>query len=182
MTFIRGTLGKPGPGPLAGAGMYRAFFGLRERPFDLTANPRFLYFSKGHREALSLLHYGIAGDKGITLLLGEAGTGKTTILRAACQQQSEPAVHAMHLADPVISRQELHEFIAYELRLPSSVASSKVAFLRGLHQALHERRTTGRHIALVDRRRRRPSRTICSRSSGCSRTSSRRPASCCRSS
>ena len=60
---------------------------LQERPFDLTANPRFLFLASGHREALSNLQYGVEANKGITLLLGEAGTGKTTLIRAALEQQ-----------------------------------------------------------------------------------------------
>ena len=62
-----------------GALMYEAFYGFRERPFDLVPNPRFLVMTSGHREALSNLEYGIASRKGITLLIGEAGLGKTTL-------------------------------------------------------------------------------------------------------
>ena len=63
--------------------MYEQFYGLNERPFDLTPNPRYLLRTPAHREALSTIEYGITGRKGITLLVGEAGTGKTTVLRAA---------------------------------------------------------------------------------------------------
>ena len=52
--------------------MYRRFYGLRERPFDLTPNPRYLVLTPGHREALSLFEYGIASRKGMTLLIGDA--------------------------------------------------------------------------------------------------------------
>ena len=48
--------------------MYETFYALQERPFDLTANPRFLFLASGHREALSNLQFGIEGNKGITLL------------------------------------------------------------------------------------------------------------------
>jgi len=129
--------------------MYKAFFGLRDRPFDLTSDPRFLFLSKGHREALSLLHYGIAGDKGITVLTGEAGTGKTTVLRAACQQQPDGAVQTLQLFNPLVSPRELQEFIVHELRLLPSVVETKIGFLRTLHQTLHERRARGRFTALV---------------------------------
>jgi DNA replication protein DnaC len=71
--------------------MYEAYYGLHERPFDLTANPRFLFLSSGHREALSNVQYGIDANKGITLLIGEAGTGKTHLASglciAACEQR-----------------------------------------------------------------------------------------------
>ena len=63
--------------------MYESFFGLRERPFELTPNPRFLFLTPRHREALSNLRYGLSSPRGITLLLGEAGTGKTTLVRSA---------------------------------------------------------------------------------------------------
>ena len=63
--------------------MYEEFYGLRERPFDLTPNPKFLVLTESHREVLLNLEYGIASRKGITLLIGEAGSGKTTVIRAA---------------------------------------------------------------------------------------------------
>ena len=59
--------------------MYEAFYGFRERPFDLTPNPRFLLLTGKHREALSNLQYGLTSRRGLTLLVGEAGTGKTTL-------------------------------------------------------------------------------------------------------
>ena len=62
--------------------MYEPFFGLRERPFDLLPNPRFLFLAGRHREAFSNLRYGLSGARGITLLIGEAGTGKTTLIHA----------------------------------------------------------------------------------------------------
>jgi general secretion pathway protein A len=55
--------------------MYETFFGLSERPFDLTPNPRYLVLTDAHREVLSNLEYGIGSRKGITLLVGEAGSG-----------------------------------------------------------------------------------------------------------
>ena len=67
--------------------MYEAFYGLRERPFDLTPNPRFLLMTPRHREALTTLEYGLTARTGIALLVGEAGTGKTTIVHAALQSQ-----------------------------------------------------------------------------------------------
>ena len=66
--------------------MYKSFFGLRERPFDLSPDPRFLYLAKRHREALSHLRYGLTTPRGFTLLLGEAGTGKTTLVTLRCSR------------------------------------------------------------------------------------------------
>ena len=61
--------------------MYEQFYGLAERPFDLTPNPRYLLLTPSHREALANLDYGISSRKGLIVLTGEAGTGKTTLLR-----------------------------------------------------------------------------------------------------
>ncbi|MBD1399558.1 XrtA/PEP-CTERM system-associated ATPase [Pelovirga terrestris] len=61
--------------------MYTKFFDLSAKPFDLLPNPQFLYLSKGHRKALSYLQYGVQERAGFSLLTGEVGSGKTTILR-----------------------------------------------------------------------------------------------------
>jgi general secretion pathway protein A len=59
--------------------MYQLYYGLRELPFELTANPKYLILTPSHREALSNLQYGLSSAKAVTLLIGEAGTGKTTL-------------------------------------------------------------------------------------------------------
>jgi general secretion pathway protein A len=62
--------------------MYETHFGLRLKPFAVTPNPRFLYPSRSHREALAALVYGVKHRRGFICLVGEVGTGKTTLLRA----------------------------------------------------------------------------------------------------
>ena len=81
--------------------MYERYYGLRERPFDLSPNPRFLCFTPQHREALVHLEYGLAGQSGLTVLLGEAGTGKTTLIRAALLS-SNSASTIVHLSNPTL--------------------------------------------------------------------------------
>ena len=61
--------------------MYREFYGLKELPFALTPDPRFIYFTPSHTEVMANLHYGIESGKGLVVVTGEVGTGKTTILR-----------------------------------------------------------------------------------------------------
>ena len=96
--------------------MYEAFFGLRERPFDLTPNPKFLVLTESHREVLLNLEYGIASRKGITLLIGEAGSGKTTVIRAAMERQPVK-VHCVHLHNPTLSKHEFNEMLAAQFGL-----------------------------------------------------------------
>ena len=73
--------------------MYQRFYGFQELPFDLTPNPKYLFFTKPHREALSNLQYGLFSAKSITLLIGEAGTGKTTLASRSIGFRSVPQCH-----------------------------------------------------------------------------------------
>ena len=66
--------------------MYTSFFGLNEKPFAITPDPRYLYLSERHAEALAHLAYGISEAGGFIQLTGEVGTGKTTVLRSLLQQ------------------------------------------------------------------------------------------------
>ena len=66
--------------------MYLTFYGLTEKPFNPTPDPRFLYMCPGHREALAQLQYGVQERKGFILLTGRVGTGKTTLLNALRQR------------------------------------------------------------------------------------------------
>ena len=66
--------------------MYRHYFGLQDSPFSIAPNPRYLYMSTRHREALAHLMYGIKSDGGFILLTGEVGTGKTTVCRCLLAQ------------------------------------------------------------------------------------------------
>src|SRR6188472_936213 len=108
--------------------MYEQFFGLRERPFDLTPSPRFVVLSASHREALLNLEYGIATRKGLTLLIGEAGSGKTTMVRTAIERQ--PArIHVVHLQNPTLSRSEFTHMLAARFGLSQEAHHSKTAML-----------------------------------------------------
>jgi len=128
--------------------MYRTFFGFETRPFDLTPNPKFLVLTEAHQEALSVLDYGIASRKGITLLLGEAGTGKTTLIRAAAARQ--PAhVHCVHLHNPALTRAEFVETLADHFALSDTAGSSKSALLRELELLLAERHARGEATVLI---------------------------------
>jgi general secretion pathway protein A len=121
--------------------MYEQFYGLAERPFDLTPNPRFLLLTALHREALSLVAYGIAAGKGIMVLLGEAGTGKTTVLRAASKEAKDCLF--IHIDNPRLEPAEFLELLAVHFELAPSAAKSKARFLvelRRLLQARHEER------------------------------------------
>jgi general secretion pathway protein A len=128
--------------------MYVRFYNLRERPFDLTPNPRFLVATEIHREALANLQYALAGRKGITLLVGEAGSGKTTVIRAAIEDQSE-ATHCVHLRNPALTRDEFVEMLAAQFGLSERARRSKTALLLELEELLRQRHAAEEATALV---------------------------------
>jgi general secretion pathway protein A len=128
--------------------MYESFYGFRERPFDLTPNPRFLVMTDVHREALSNLEYGIASRTGITLLVGDAGTGKTTLIRTALERQ--PArVHCVHLQNPALTRAEFVEMLAWRFDLSDRARESKTTLLLELEAVLRRRAEAGESTVLL---------------------------------
>ena len=129
--------------------MYTAFYGFRERPFDLTPSPRFLYMSGKHREALSNIHYGIFGSKGITLLVGEAGTGKTTLVKAALAKANESDACCVSLSNPTLTRAEFFEFLAAGFGLSLGAGQSKARFLLELQRLVATRQRAGHATALI---------------------------------
>src|ERR1700722_7288783 len=97
--------------------VYLEYYGLTEPPFAITPNPRFLYFSAKHREALNHLLYGIRERKGFVQLTGEVGAGKTTLCRALLEQLGAGFSTALIL-NPVLDGDQLVKAIAMELNLP----------------------------------------------------------------
>jgi len=128
--------------------MYESFFGFRERPFDLTPNPRLLVLTDGHREALSNLKYAIASRKGITLLLGEAGSGKTTLIRTAIEQQGS-SVYCVHIHNPALTRPEFVEMLAHKFGLSTEARTSKTAMLLEMEEMLRVRDDAGETSVLI---------------------------------
>lgn len=129
--------------------MYEQYFGLRERPFDLSPNPRFLFLGTKHREALVHLRYGLTGRPGLTLLLGEAGTGKTTLVKAALQAVTGRNAVIVHLSNPTLTRSEFYEYVACGFGFGAGAVASKTTFLRELEHALAANARDNKILALV---------------------------------
>ena len=117
--------------------MYESYYGLAERPFDLSPNPRFLCFTVQHREALAHLEYGLAGRPGITVIVGEAGTGKTTLVRKALQAAAGEAI-VVHLLNPTLTRAEFYEYLVNGFGFSGDAARSKTQFLLELQAHLDD--------------------------------------------
>ena len=96
--------------------MYNEYFGFKESPFSIAPDPRYLYMTPQHREALAHLVYGLNSEGGCILLTGEVGTGKTTVCRCLLEQIPEQARVALVL-NPRVSAIELLETICDELKI-----------------------------------------------------------------
>jgi len=124
--------------------MYERFYGLRERPFDLTPNPRYLLLTSKHREDLSNLEYGISARKGITVLTGEAGTGKTTLIRAAFVRADTECKGAAdswaYLKNPRLERSEFLELLAARFGVSTHPGQSPARSFGELERALAQNR------------------------------------------
>ena len=91
--------------------MYAEFYNLKEKPFNLTPSPRFLYLGESHGEALNMLKYGVMERKGFILLTGEIGTGKTTLIQALLSTLDD-SVLCIHLSNPLLSPGEFMDYLA----------------------------------------------------------------------
>lgn len=129
--------------------MYLEFYGLQSAPFELTTNPKHLFLPPGHREALSNLEYGLSNAKAITLLIGEAGTGKTTLLKAAMSSERCRSVRCLYVHNPTLTRDEFLQTIARQVGLSEAAGQSKADLLGELEPYLLQRRAEGQTIALV---------------------------------
>lgn len=128
--------------------MYEAFFGLRERPFDLSPDSRYLFLAASHQEALSNLDYGLSARKGVTLLIGDAGMGKTTLVRAVLASYRKRDALCVYLNNPTLTRSEFLRFLVNEFHLPPAAAADKVVCLRELEAVLLRRAEAGQLSAL----------------------------------
>jgi general secretion pathway protein A len=129
--------------------MYLAHFGLREPPFSITPDPRFLYMSARHREALAHLVYGVGEHGGFVQLTGEVGTGKTSVCRCLLEQLPAHVDLALVL-NPRLSPVELLATVCDELRIqyPAGTTSSK-ALVDRLHAHLLEAHAARRRTVLI---------------------------------
>ena len=129
--------------------MYIGHFGLTEPPFSITPEPRYLYMSEAHREALAHLLYGIGEGGGFVQLTGEVGTGKTTLCR--CLLEQLPArVDVAFILNPKLTEVELLATICDELRIPYPAGTtSRKVYVDALHHHLLDAHGRGHRTVLI---------------------------------
>jgi general secretion pathway protein A len=127
--------------------VYLEFYGLKQAPFDITPNPRFLFHSGKHREALNHLLYGIRERKGFVQLTGEVGAGKTTLCRALLEQLNGKFSTALFL-NPALNAPELMKAIAAEFGLKVKNAD-RLDALEAINKFLLKQIAEGRETVLI---------------------------------
>ena len=129
--------------------MYHRYFGLKEEPFSIAVNPRYLFMSARHRDALAHLLYGVGAGGGFILLTGEVGTGKTTINRCLLEQLPENTDIALIL-NPALNAVELLATVCDELNLDYASDEQSLKVLTDkLHQFLLNNHAKGRNTVLL---------------------------------
>ena len=127
--------------------MYTAFYGLREKPFTLSPDPRYLFLSDTHREVLGHLIYGIEENEGFIAISGEVGTGKTTLCRTLLDRLGRDAEVAF-LFNPHLEPADLLHEIHAEFDLPGK-GNSLPELTRNLYAFLLEKKRKGRRVLLI---------------------------------
>ena len=129
--------------------MYETYFGLTEPPFNVTPDPRFVFFSQQHREALSALVYGVESRRGFIQITGEIGTGKTTLCRALLQRLDDK-VHSALVFNPKLSEFELLQTIVEDFGIKPG-GKKKKDYFDSLNRFLLEELDKGYNaIVIVD--------------------------------
>jgi general secretion pathway protein A len=128
--------------------MYQKFFGLRESPFNVNPDPRYLFLTKQIQEALAGLTYGIQNRKGFILLTGEVGTGKTTLLNRLLDWLHGQRVKTAFVFNSQLNTSQLFDFIMADFGIPSDTRQKSQVLLR-LNQWLLERYRAGETAVLI---------------------------------
>lgn len=128
--------------------MYLNFFNLNREPFQITPDPSFLYLSRGHKEALASIIYGVEKKKGFILIIGAVGVGKTTILRAYLEKSDKNKLRTIYLFNANISYANLLRYIFRELAIvPESFEICDM--INQLHHTLIDEYRQGRNVLLL---------------------------------
>lgn len=128
--------------------MYRAFYGLKENPFNVSPDPRYLFLTKQVEETLSSLMYGIETKKGIIALTGEVGTGKTTLVNRLLDWLHQRGTKSAFLFNSRMNSSQLFDFVLAEFDIPCESRSKSQQLLK-LNQWLLERFRAGETAVVI---------------------------------
>jgi general secretion pathway protein A len=128
--------------------MYRKFYGFQERPFEITPDPKFVYLSEIHQEALARLQYAVQEGKGFSVITGEAGTGKTTLVHMLLSKL-DGRVRTSYIFNPILDRADFLNYICDDLGITSDGMKSRGQSLTALHNFLLDCFTRDEKVFLI---------------------------------
>jgi general secretion pathway protein A len=128
--------------------MYNKFYGLKDKPFEITPDPRYLYLSESHREALAHLTYALNESKGFTVITGEVGTGKTTLVQMLLSRL-DSHTRIAHLFNPKLGTRDFFKYICQDFGLKTDGFATKGEFLTLLHSFLMECYARRERVVLI---------------------------------
>jgi general secretion pathway protein A len=128
--------------------MYQSFYGFKEMPFNITPDPKFLYLSQTHQEALQHLKFGVRERKGFIVLIGEVGCGKTTLCRRFLNELDPARFDTALILNPRVTETQMLKAILGELG-ETKLARSQVDLVSQMNRVLLERINRGRDIVLI---------------------------------
>jgi general secretion pathway protein A len=131
--------------------MYEVYWRLKEKPFENTPNPRFIYYSQRHEEAFSRMLYAIRERKGALILTGECGSGKTLLSRVLLGELSGEGYQSAVILNPILEPLELFKEIIYQLGGNSVSLSTKMDLLHYLNDLLYKNKDENKNtVILID--------------------------------
>jgi general secretion pathway protein A len=139
--------------------MYESFYGLKEKPFNLTPDPDYLYMSPGHENVYSHLEYAIQESKGFVVVTGEVGSGKTTLINYLLRKIPQ-AFHVGILNNTFVQPQELLRMICQEFDLPTDDADKTALLTRFYNFLLEQYAKRERVILIIDEAQNLPDRSL----------------------
>ena len=127
--------------------MYLNFYNLKQKPFQINTDPRFLWLGETHKEALAMLKYGVMDNRGFIMLTGNVGTGKTTLVNALINQLG-PDVVVANVTDPSLDQLDFLNYLAYVFELAGTF-STKGKFLIAFREFLEKCFRKGKQVLLI---------------------------------
>lgn len=128
--------------------MYEKHWGLNESPFALTPDPRFLYLSRAHEDALMMMHYAITRNKGAAMLAGDIGLGKTTISRKLLETLDPVQFRVVLVVNPILTPTQMLTEVLSQLDIQESSRNRQVLVQR-VHSTLLDYYDKGRRVVLI---------------------------------
>jgi type II secretory pathway predicted ATPase ExeA len=127
--------------------MYERYYGLREKPFSILPDPDLIYWGRVHRLAYSMLEFGVINNAQFTVITGDVGSGKTTLVRHLLRKLNPETINVGLISNTPQDREELLQWIMVSLNLPFE--GTTTALLKRFQDFLYGQRTTGRRTLLI---------------------------------